>query len=57
MTIDEIRKNAPDGATHYHDDNGRRVFYVKFEFGTALYWDSWLKQWLGFGMPYQLKPL
>lgn len=57
MTIDEIRKNAPSGATHYHDDSGRRIFYVKFEFGTVLYWDSWLKQWLGFGMPYQLKPL
>lgn len=28
MTLEEIKKNAPDGATHYCLDNFGNVFYI-----------------------------
>lgn len=33
MTIDEIRKNAPDGATHYRFMGSGRIMYYIFERG------------------------
>ncbi len=35
MTIEEIRKNAPDGSTHYRMD-GRSCFYY-IVYGVAIY--------------------
>lgn len=40
MTIEEIRKNAPEGATHYLDRLGDIVYYrYPFNF-LCRYWDG-----------------
>lgn len=57
MTTQEIKDRAPDGATYYHDVHGRMIRYVKFENGQPYYWDNWLKIWLCYNIPYELKPL
>lgn len=47
MTIDEIRRNAPDRATHYIDCGDAVKYYMHFYFGFG--WDyvfdgiSWSK--------------
>ena len=33
MTIEEIRKNAPDGATHYRIRANRKIMYYRFDRG------------------------
>ena len=38
MTIDEIKKNAPDGATHYRRYNRGKVKYYKL---TGVFWSVW----------------
>lgn len=42
MTIEEIRNNAPSGATHYKTHDGY-VSYYKFGQGCSFFWniDSW----------------
>jgi hypothetical protein len=42
MTPEEIRKNAPDGATHYKDYNGF-ISYYKFGHRHSFFWniDYW----------------
>ncbi|MEG2271523.1 MAG: hypothetical protein RSC05_04560 [Acinetobacter sp.] len=37
MTIEEIRKNAPDGVTHYLDCAD--IFYYKRENGLLFFWN------------------
>ena len=44
MTIDEIRKNAPVGATHYELD-GRFTYYYKFNNVNLSIWNI-NKGWL-----------
>ena len=44
MTIEEIRKNAPDGATHYEID-GRFIYYYKFNNINLSIWNR-NKGWL-----------
>ena len=39
MTIEEIRKNAPDGATHYLDDD-KGFDYVRID-DSELWLDVW----------------
>ena len=38
MTIEEIRKNAPDGSTHYEID-GRFIYYYKFNNSNLSIWN------------------
>lgn len=57
MTEQEIKANAPEGSTHYDDLCGRMIRYVMFKHGQAYYYDSWVKQWFCYNIPYQLKPL
>ncbi|MEG2686808.1 MAG: hypothetical protein RR954_06790 [Christensenellaceae bacterium] len=33
MNIEEIRKNAPSGATHYYQDGNITAFYFKSNYG------------------------
>ncbi|MCA4780295.1 hypothetical protein IF090_11735 [Acinetobacter towneri] len=44
MGIDEIRKNAPEGATHYSVDSNQ-TDYIKHEHGNWYVWykDNWEK--------------
>lgn len=45
MNIEEIRKNAPDGATHYNIyDDGYVIYYKKFMFVIAQYAHG---EWIG----------
>lgn len=44
MNIDEIKRNAPDGATHYDIDDGE-VFYWKISGNGFLFWNDWFKKW------------
>lgn len=48
MTIEEIRKNAPAGATHYIDDIDG-LSYFKFQSFEWVYYDSgnWLRSGIG----------
>lgn len=57
MTIEEIRANAPSGATYYHDVCGRLIRYVKFKHGQAYYYDTRFKDWFCYNIPYEIKPL
>ena len=43
MTIEEIRANAPDGATHYIDIHG--VTYHKCDGDIWYFWDCVFKSW------------
>ena len=38
MTIEEIRKNAPKGATHYEIDS-RFIYYYKFNNSNLSIWN------------------
>lgn len=38
MTIEEIRKNAPDGATHY-EKVLKTIIYIKLENHFTYYWN------------------
>lgn len=55
MTPEEIRKGAPDGATHY---NERTETYYKQD-DTLYYWEgTWRKSWyLGAQFMIYIKPL
>ena len=55
MTIEEIRKNAPAGATHYSDLEGEVVFYQKTN--NLIFWDDVYNVWdeIYFELP-ELKP-
>ena len=55
MTIEEIRKNAPDGATHY---NERTETYYKQD-DVLYYWcDEWRPSWYaGAQFMIYIKPL
>ena len=33
MTIEEIKRNKPDGATHYYSDWSIALYYVYYPFG------------------------
>ena len=44
MTIEEIRNNAPDGATHYEIE-GRSIYYYKFNNINLSIWNR-NKGWL-----------
>lgn len=58
MTIDEIRRNAPDGATHYRVRNKRVDYYIKSMFGFNLRFDDnkWsYSSWCGWNK--NIKPL
>lgn len=56
MTEQEIRDNAPSGATHYSDIDNEIVFYQVTN--NVIYWDSDYSIWdeVYFEMP-ELKPL
>lgn len=56
MSIEEIRKNAPDGATHYSDLDEDVVYYQKTN--NVIFWDDVYDVWdeVYFDMP-ELKPL
>ena len=40
MTIDEIKKGAPDGATHY-EITENEIFYWKIEGENMSCWNHW----------------
>lgn len=56
MTIEEIRKNAPSGVTHYSDIDNDIVYYQKTN--NIIYWDDVSDVWdeVYFELPV-LKPL
>lgn len=47
MTIEEIRKNAPQGATHYATPMGKLI-YIKDCFSSRRYWNKEKNRWLVF---------
>lgn len=44
ITLEEIRKQAPNGATHYYDYGVYGIFYYKIEGDTILFYltSSWI---------------
>lgn len=44
MTLEEIRKNAPEGATHYDDPLGF-IMYYKYENESVLVFLNFSKEW------------
>lgn len=40
MTIEEIRKNAPQGATHYRDDTTYPTYYINASNGIFYFTKS-----------------
>lgn len=58
MNIEEIRKNAPDGATHYYlSYKTWNVYYFKVLSGKILIWNN-LKEWFSeSSFSVSLKPL
>lgn len=50
MTIDEIRKNAPDGATHYEIcvKENPYALYWKFNNDGMFMWQELLSKWTRF---------
>jgi hypothetical protein len=49
MTIEEIRKNAPDGATHYHEYKQPifiNVEYARFVGGIRQIWNHYFNDWI-----------
>lgn len=59
MTIEEIRKGAPSGATHYADDNLGFDYVLINEHGKVYVWSPRYSEWLPvFSTPdHKLKPL
>lgn len=65
MTIEEIRKNAPQGATHYARDEfrGFGFIYIKYRLGRCcVYSDKWRTSWGATGqslfeLSHKIKPL
>lgn len=45
MTIEEIRKNAPQGATHYHPNNGLAIYVKKLGVSYAI-WNDLKNDWI-----------
>jgi hypothetical protein len=39
MTIDQIRENAPEGATHYHNFDGGVAYFKIPYIGVNLFWN------------------
>lgn len=59
MTIEEIRKNRPEGATHYwYDDGDNEAMYYKMDCGVLMLWmgDVWSPS-LSFDSFLDVKPL
>lgn len=57
MTIEEIRKNAPDGATHY-DENRIGLIYIKYVDNAPFYTYSDFILWRKMNPHYDtIKPL
>ena len=56
MTPQQIKANAPKGATHYSDMDGDIVYYQKTN--NLIYWDDEYKLWdeIYFSLP-EIKPL
>ena len=47
MNIEEIKKNAPDGATHYRFSNGAIEYLKKLEYHDTWYiWFESHKDWI-----------
>ncbi|MEG1856804.1 MAG: hypothetical protein RR231_15070 [Acinetobacter sp.] len=49
MTIEEIRKNAPDGATHYHEYNipvFQNIEYARFLNGVRQIYSHYCAEWI-----------
>ena len=46
MTLEEIRKNAPEGATHYVDAAVIGTTYIKYIEGTGFYWHNLVYRWI-----------
>lgn len=51
MNIEEIRKNAPEGATMYDDENWTAVTYFK-KIEDKWYWrnNTWVLNWTEYDM-------
>ena len=58
MTIEEIRKNAPKGATHYHKLSNM-VVYLQGEVGYWYWWNPFFEDWMpdSSADDYDIKPL
>ena len=59
MNIDDIRKQAPQGATHYADDEFGFDYVLINEHGKLYIWNARYSEWLPvFSTPdHKLKPL
>lgn len=45
MNIEEIRKNKPEGATHYDPRGGWSIYY-KVKNDVVLFWANERKEWI-----------
>lgn len=57
MTIEEIRKNAPDGATHYIEIMFLGLVYIKYIDGYSHWFDESIKKWIPTKAYTEAKPL
>lgn len=46
MTIDQIKKNAPEGATHWNPNNTKAIYY-KVNNGKIKFWVEKHQLWYG----------
>ncbi|WP_034583188.1 hypothetical protein [Acinetobacter sp. HR7] len=49
MTLEEIRKNAPEGATHYADDNKGFDYLLIGDDRSLAVWNDRFMTWLPVG--------
>lgn len=59
IALDQIRKQAPEGATHYADDNLGFDYILINKHGKVYVWSARYSEWLPvFSTPdHKLKPL
>lgn len=57
MTIEEIRKNAPCGATHKTHSTALGWVYIRYVQGEPYYWNTSSKRWYECNPNVKAKPL
>ena len=57
MNIEEIRKNAPSGATHYLRIMFLGLIYLKYIDNYSWWFDESIKQWIKTASYTEAKPL